>query len=199
MSKSQARKKIIVVAGPSGVGKTFLARQLLSRFPEQINEVKIYTTRKPRTSETVADRIFITRDEFKAMQDRKEFWFFGEFHNNLYGYSLASLEPNDTHLIVNIWPYAIEKFSELDNSVIIGLTILPMNIGLLKTRMLSRGDSEQTFNERLPLIQRDTSDIEKMKPVMRAQDRLFYVANDDNLPKKVIPWVTETLDLKPKR
>lgn len=189
-------KKIIVVVGPSGIGKTYLAKELLKKYSSEITEIRIYTTRKQRTSEQNSpDRIFINHHEFNQMKERGEFWFYGEFHNNLYGFTRESLQPKDKHLIVNVWPYAVPEFLQLDGSILVGLAIRSSDITLLKERMKARGDSNATIKERLPLIQRDSQDLETQKMNFRASDRLFYIKDDRTIPEEVIPWLESNLDL----
>lgn len=191
-------KKLIIVTGPSGIGKTHLAQTLMQNHPDKIHQVQIYTTRKPRSSEQKSsDRLFIDRSTFQQMKSDDAFWFEGEFHNNLYGFTRDSLQPQSTHLIVNIWPYAVPKFLQLENSVLIGLAIKQDNIDLLKHRMRARGDSVAGVQERLLLIQRDSKDLEIQKKNFRKHDRLFYVHDDRTIPEEIIPWIESELGLQP--
>ncbi len=60
---------LLVLAGPSGVGKGTIGRQLLERDPDLAWSVSA-TTRDPRPGEVDGvDYRFLTRDEFEALRD----------------------------------------------------------------------------------------------------------------------------------
>ena len=73
---------LLVLAGPSGVGKGAISKQLLARVPALWSSVS-YTTRAPRPTEADGvDYHFVTPAEFREMRDAGGFleWFevFGE-------------------------------------------------------------------------------------------------------------------------
>lgn len=64
---------LIVIAGPSGVGKDTIARRLIARNPDQFYFVVTATTRAPREGEVDGvDYFFVTNDEFARMIDEYE-------------------------------------------------------------------------------------------------------------------------------
>ncbi len=77
--------KLIVLIGPSGVGKGTLMRLLLSRHPE-LNYSISATTRPPRLGEVDGkDYYFISRSKFQQLIEEGEFLEWAEFAGNLYG------------------------------------------------------------------------------------------------------------------
>jgi guanylate kinase len=73
---------LLVLAGPSGVGKGTIVRRLREQFPRLWESVS-YTTRPPRVGETDGvEYCFVSRAEFEALRDADGFleWFevFGE-------------------------------------------------------------------------------------------------------------------------
>ncbi len=64
---------LIVIAGPSGVGKDTIARRLIARNPDNFYFVVTATTRPPRAGEEDGvDYFFVTNDEFAKMIDQDD-------------------------------------------------------------------------------------------------------------------------------
>jgi guanylate kinase len=62
---------VLAVSGPSGVGKTTIARSLLSLFSSYAEQVPIITTREARKSDT-EPYIHVTKEQFDAMRKSGE-------------------------------------------------------------------------------------------------------------------------------
>lgn len=92
MTPKKQRGQLIVLSGPSGVGKSTVIAELLGERPDIFFSVS-FTTRKPRVGE--ADGInyrFIGKDEFEAMIARDEFLEYAQYVDNYYGTSLKAIE-----------------------------------------------------------------------------------------------------------
>lgn len=78
--------KLIVVTGPSGVGKGTLLQKLLERYPDQILFSISATTRSPRAGEEHGREYFFwSRTEFEQKRDAGDFLEWAEYAGNLYG------------------------------------------------------------------------------------------------------------------
>lgn len=76
---------LIVLTGPSGVGKGTLTARLLPSVPKLVKSVSV-TTRKQRPGETDGvDYFFRTKDEFDLMCQRDELMEHAQFAGNWYG------------------------------------------------------------------------------------------------------------------
>ena len=85
---SGRRGELIVLSGPSGVGKSTVIAELLSA-RRDIHFSVSFTTRQPRTGE--ADGVnynFVSREEFERMIAANELLEYAEYVGNYYGTSL---------------------------------------------------------------------------------------------------------------
>ncbi|MCD4701897.1 MAG: guanylate kinase [Candidatus Aegiribacteria sp.] len=79
--------QLLVLAGPSGAGKTTLAHHLVETFSSAVFSVST-TTRPPRGSETEGvDYFFVNREEFLKRIENGYFLEYAEVHGHLYGTS----------------------------------------------------------------------------------------------------------------
>ena len=77
--------RLIVLTGPSGVGKGTLLRALLQRHPELYYSVSM-TTRSPRPGEINGQHYyFVSRSKFEQLVAQGEFLEWAEFAGNYYG------------------------------------------------------------------------------------------------------------------
>ncbi len=86
------RGSVIIISGPSGVGKGTVIRQLLERHPQFELSVSV-TTRAPRQGEVDGREYhFVSRDEFLRQVDNNNFLEWCEVHGNLYGTYRSEVE-----------------------------------------------------------------------------------------------------------
>jgi guanylate kinase len=84
-AQATGRGKIVVVAAPSGSGKTSIAREILLRYPSFRFSVSA-TTRPKRPTETHGkDYFFLERAEFEKRVAAGEFVEWETIYGNLYG------------------------------------------------------------------------------------------------------------------
>ena len=76
---------LVVLSGPSGVGKDALLTSFLDTCPGAVKCVTV-TTRSPREGETPGqDYHFVSLQEFRRMVEAGEFLEYAKVHDNLYG------------------------------------------------------------------------------------------------------------------
>lgn len=143
---------LLIVAAPSGAGKTTLVRELLAH-DAGIRLSVSCTTRAPRTGEVPGVAYnFLSVSEFQDMQRRGEFLESAEVHGNFYGTSRTWLEEqlaagHDVLLEID-WQGAQQVRRHFPQAV--GIFILPPSMAALELRLRGRGtDSDDVIQRRL--------------------------------------------------
>lgn len=93
MAKKSRKKRglLVIVSGPSGVGKSTVVKRLL-KLDKNIKLSTSATTRPPRPGETHGEHyFFITQAEFDKKVKRTEFLEWAKVHNHYYGTPLVAL------------------------------------------------------------------------------------------------------------
>ena len=146
--------KLIVIAAPSGAGKTSLIQALL----EEASDLKFalsisYTTREQRVTERHGESYnFISNEEFKHMIKEEEFLEYADVFGDLKGTSKSWVEnkiKKDWNVILELdWQGASQVKNIYPDSETI--FILPPSYDDLKIRLNKRGlDKKEAINSRL--------------------------------------------------
>lgn len=143
---------LIVIAAPSGAGKTTLVHALLRRRPDIAFSVS-HTTRRRRDNEVDGkDYFFVDEDEFRRMIDAGAFLEYARVFDHWYGTSAAEISRlRDAGLTVLLeidWQGARQIRSRVPDAR--SIFIVPPSVDALATRLKGRAtDSEDTIARRL--------------------------------------------------
>ena len=98
--------RVVVLAAPSGGGKTTIANELRRRRPDIFGYSVSATTRKPRAGEQDgAAYHFLTREEFRRRVQAGDFLEWAEYAGELYGTLRAEVErvlASGRHVVLDI-------------------------------------------------------------------------------------------------
>jgi guanylate kinase len=152
-----ARGILFVVSAPSGAGKTTLVRKVIAQLAGATLSVSC-TTRAPRPEEQEGiDYVFITRDEFEAMEREGKFIEWAQVHGDLYGTPRANVDKlqHGEDLVLEIDTQGARKIREKFHDGVL-IFIRPPSPEVLKGRLRSRGgDSEAAIQARLHNAQKE--------------------------------------------
>ncbi|MFH1429659.1 MAG: guanylate kinase [Candidatus Margulisiibacteriota bacterium] len=172
---------LIVVAGPSGVGKGTVIRELLKKMPELHLEVS-YTTRKPRPNEKNGiDYYFVSEKEF----DKIDFLESAEVHGNKYGTANREFK-KDTVFEVDVQGARSIKENRPD---CLSIFLLPPSPGELEERLRKRNtENPEDISTRMETAK---------KELKQRFDHDYIIVN--NVLEHTVDKVLEVIKLEKKR
>lgn len=148
---AKTRGKLVVISGPSGVGKSTIDKEVLHR-TGAIFSVSL-TTRQPRPGEVEGrDYRFVDRDSFERMIERDRLLEWAEVFGNLYGtpsepVRQAVADGQAILLEIDVQG-ALQIYEKMPDATFVLIT--PPSDKVLRERLKGRGtEDEKTFRQRL--------------------------------------------------
>ena len=149
--------KLIVVSGPSGVGKDTVVSKYLENSNAHLSISA--TTRLPREGEVNnKDYYFLTKEEFEERIKKDDFLEYATYNNCYYGTPKSSvleyLEKGINVILVIEVKGAFQIKEKLNDSVLV--FIMPPSLEELKRRIKGRNlDSDEMINNRLIIAEEE--------------------------------------------
>ncbi len=170
--------KLVVITGPSGVGKGTIVKSLRQRHPHLFLSISA-TTRQPRQGEINGqDYYFLTVEEFKDMIDKSELLEWAEYADNYYGTPkkpvMEKINAGES-IILEIEVVGATDISRNFPSAC-KIFVLPPSLSVLESRLRGRGnDLEGAIVKRLA----------KAKEEIAVSDEFDYQIVNDDLEKAI--------------
>ncbi|AMV61420.1 Guanylate kinase [Pediococcus damnosus] len=167
------RGMLIVLSGPSGVGKGTVRKAIFDQGGNDFQYSISMTTRKPREDEVNGeDYYFVSKEEFEHNIETGQMLEYAKYVDNYYGTPLKYVNETldrgkDVFLEIEV-NGALQVRKRLPEGVFVFLT--PPDLMKLKQRIINRGTEDmETINKRM------TKAVEEIRMM---QDYDFAVVND---------------------
>ncbi|MFW5704523.1 MAG: guanylate kinase [Nanoarchaeota archaeon] len=155
--------KLVLVSGPTAVGKDTLVDMYIEENPE-IKKVLSTTTRSKRDIEKNCELRFISKPEFEKLISEERFLEYAKIHENYYGTQKKDiLVPfNDGEYLIKVIDIeGMKKLKDYFKSQnlqddVLSIFIEPSNLDVIRQRLLKRGtETPEEIEIRLKRIEKE--------------------------------------------
>ena len=146
------QKKLIILTGPSGVGKGTVVKEILGKDKNIWLSISA-TTREPREGENEGENYyFLSEEKFKEMIEQNLFLEWAQFAGNYYGTPLSSVKSKIKKGLTVLLEIEVEGAKQIKEKFPNSLSIflLPPDKAELERRIRNRGtEKEEAIKKRL--------------------------------------------------
>ena len=171
------KHKLLVISGPSGVGKGTIVKALKARRNDVVESISC-TTREPREGETHGkEYFFLSKEEFLRRIAENDFLEYDEHFGNYYGtpksFVQETLQKKSVILEIDVVG-ALNTKKAIPESVLI--MIAPPSVEELKRRLVGRGtETDDDIENRLSRLEYE----------LAQRDKYDYVIVNDDLEQAI--------------
>ena len=192
MKKQPTKGLLIILSGPSGVGKETVRNRLMKIKKFELLYSVSMTTRQPRNQEVDGvNYYFVSEEEFKRNIETDNFLEYAKFVGNYYGTPKDKVEElrNAGHnVLLEIEIYGAKQvLSKVHDDAVISFFLMPPSLSVLEDRIRKRQtESEAVIAERL----------NKGKEEMTMTDDYDYIILNDKVnraAKEISDLITRKL------
>lgn len=153
---------LIVLSGPSGVGKGTICKKLIEYFNAWYS-VSV-TTREKRNGEIEGkDYFYVSKEEFEEKIRDNDFLEYAIYNNNYYGTLKSKINEkldNNIDVFVEIEVNGAKNIKNIYKDSVL-IYILPPSLEELKERLIERNtEDEETINKRMQITKKELKEID---------------------------------------
>ena len=199
-------KKILIIAGPSGVGKTTVAQRIIDKFGRYC-ETRSMTTRSPRGDAHDSEYIYVTRAEFSEHYKNGALLEMMEYNGNFYGTPHSEIvrifgEGKTPLLVLDLEGVKSFRNRAFDFSPIIFYIWDELNV--IEKRLYTRDLSEPTAEKLSSFIDRVThnrADYKEMPEIAHLFNAFVKNESIDDCAEEIVSLfeafsVSDTVDVQ---
>jgi len=158
---------MVLIAGPSGAGKTTIVKYLENTFPDSFKEAVSHTTRPIRPGEINGVHYhFVDKKEFERMIENNELIEYMKIYDNYYGLSKKEIESilaeGKIPLII-VYPTALPSYKEYCEEIGCLKLFFTAPKDVLIERLKARGDSPEQLQKRLSKLDKELEMEKELK------------------------------------
>jgi len=159
---SSKKGLLIVLSGPSGVGKGTICKKLIEYFNAWYS-VSV-TTREKRNGEIEGkDYFYVSKEEFEEKIRDNDFLEYAIYNNNYYGTLKSKINEkldNNIDVFVEIEVNGAKNIKNIYKDSVL-IYILPPSLEELKERLIERNtEDEETINKRMQITKKELKEID---------------------------------------
>jgi len=207
--KGKISHNVIVVSGPSGVGKDTIIDRLKTKNPK-LKTMVSYTTRDPRPGEVDGVNYnYISQKKFDEMDKKGEFFQQLRMNGKCYGGTLADINSGrkSEDIIVNISSEEAYKIKNVYGKKSVLLFITAPSMEVIRQRLIKRGtETEEAIEKRLAYGNQQLEHIKDFDKVIinnnlddAVEETFKYVESRHSKPVKIIDSLIKFLAKKIKK
>lgn len=148
---------LMILAGPTGIGKSTLCRRLVQTH-QSLRRVVTATTRPPRQGEENGkDYYFLGRDDFQRRLDAGAFFESAVVHGYHYGTPRKEILPEHNRgrdLIMNVDVQGVRAFQKavrddpLLEKKLVTIFLMPPSLAVIRHRLTGRGETDEAVMQK---------------------------------------------------
>ncbi|MGB9721918.1 MAG: guanylate kinase [bacterium] len=167
------RAKLIVISGPSGVGKTTICNEIISRCKGIVYSISATSRPRRKGEKNGKEYFFLTEQEFKHWIEEGRFAEYAIVHGNYYGTPKIFLEENldkGISVLMDIDVQGAKKLMPLYPDGIY-IFVMPPDFDELKNRLLKRNtDEKKVIENRLTTARKELEYANDYKYIVKNID-----------------------------